>query len=245
MKIFQEASHYWSTYKNTTRFWLGTDSQEQFEKNLQNSLYRAQLQKYGFDQPTAISYEFNSHGFRCKEFDHSPGFIALGCSQTAGVGMPANQTWPRLVSHKLGLMCWNLAVGGASMDTCMRLLYHYIDLLNPRMVLLLRPSMVRLEIFDHDTVKNLLPAKIELPAFQKIWYSNDTNSQMNCIKNTLAIERLCAQRQIPLVIKDAETDLLLYDRRPSAFPGARDLQHAGPEEHRHCAELFITALNQN
>jgi hypothetical protein len=243
MKSLPQAPHYWSSHKNTTKFWLGTDSQEQFELNFKDSARRTQLQQYGYDQPDAITYVFNSHGFRCEEFDHRPGIIALGCSQTAGVGVQVDQTWPNLVAQRLALTCWNLAVGAASMDTCMRLLYHYIDLLNPRLVLLLKPSVARLEIFDHDTVRNLLPAKMDIPAFQKIWYSNDINSEMNSVKNTLAIEHLCATRCIPLIIKDATADLLLYEHRPSVFPGARDMQHAGPEEHWHCAQVFIEALN--
>lgn len=245
MKTIDPAIHYWSQYANTTRSWLGSDSQEHFDNNMCDAQRRAQIQKHGYDHPNAITYVFNSHGFRCSEFDHRDNFIALGCSHTAGVGVAEYQSWPSLVSQRLGLACYNLAVGAGSMDTCMRLLYHYVDLLEPRMVMLLRPGWHRVEIFNHNRVLNLLPARLEFPEFQKIWYSNDINLRMNCVKNTLAIEHLCKSRNIPLVIKDAETDLLLDQYRSNSFTEARDLMHAGPQEHLQCAESFLESLNQN
>lgn len=245
MNILDPAIHHWSCYANTTKSWLGTDSQEQFDINMRDPRRRAQLQKHGFDQPNAITYEFNSHGFRSTEFDHCANFIALGCSQTVGVGVAQHQVWSNIVAQHLDLACWNLAVGAGSMDSCLRLLYHYIDLLKPQLVLLLRPVMHRVEIFNHTKILNLLPAQLEFPEFQKIWYSNDTNSHMNCVKNTLAITQLCQARNIRLVIKDVETDLISNQYHCDSFTEARDLMHAGPLEHQQCAKSFLEALGQN
>lgn len=242
MKSFQPAQHFWSDHKNTTQTWIGTDSQQQFVANCAESGRREQLARHGLDRPEAVEYCFNSHGFRCAEFEDVPCFVSLGCSYTAGVGLPVEQTWHHIVSQSLSLVGYNLAVGAGSMDTCARLLYHYVDYLCPKIVLLLRPDPCRLEVFDHNKLINLLPAKLEIPAFQKVWYSNDINAHMNQVKNTLAIEQICASRGIKLVIRDIGADLLLEKIDPDLFPAARDLLHPGLYAQQQCAKSFLKDL---
>jgi len=234
------AQHYWSHYKNSNIRWIGTDSELNFIENCKDPKKYQQLQKYRFDQPEAVSYQFNSHGFRCNEFDSSPAFVALGCSFTSGVGLPLHQTWPALVANQVNLSCWNLAVGAGTMDTCMRLLHYYIDEFDIKFVMLLRPSETRFEVFQDGRVLNVLPAKIELD-FQKIWYSNQTNSEMNFLKNTMAIQHICQQRKLKLIIKDLGTDLFGKPYQ-DAYPGARDLKHAGASQQQFCAENFLQSL---
>lgn len=245
MKQFPITPHFWTKYKNTIQYWIGTDSQEQFEQNLKDQTRRAQLEKYGFDSAESVVYQFNSHGFRTAEFTDELCFISLGCSITAGVGLPIEQTWPARVAESVKLPCRNLAVGAASMNTCMRLLYHYVDYLNPQFVLLLRPNPQRLELFDHQQIVNLLPARLDIPAIQKIWYSNDINAEMNFIKNTLAIEKICQDRNIKLIIKDVGTDIETEKSQLDRFPAARDLSHPGATAQQKCAEKFLQSLNQN
>ena len=106
MHIELTSKHIYQMYANQTLHWLGTDSLELWQKNMQDSERRAHLTKYGFDNPRAIVYQMNSRGFRCKEFDHTDGFIALGCSHTCGIGLPENQAWPSIVSQATGLTAW-------------------------------------------------------------------------------------------------------------------------------------------
>lgn len=233
-------NHYYSQHKNKILRWIDSDSEEVYLNNIKDPERLAQLKKYGWDQPDAITYQFNRDGFRCNEFDNSPGIITIGCSFTAGVGLPLDTTWPTIVGNTLGLSVWNLGIGGASMDTCFRLLNHYIDKLNSQYVLLLTPPVQRFELHDTDTVHCFHPQQIIHP-IQRWWYNCDSNGQLNFYKNTLALEQLCQQHGKRLIIKDHETALFGIPPRDK-WPPARDMLHVGTLEQSRCAAIFLEAI---
>ena len=139
--------HRWLDYQNKQLYWCDMDDAQLWQANMNNSATRKLLEINGWDQPNTITYNFNSHGFRCTEFDQEPGIITLGCSFTGGVALPEDKIWPTLIAKQLNLKLWNLGVGGASMDSCFRLLNHYISKLNTQMVLFLTPPPNRFELF--------------------------------------------------------------------------------------------------
>ena len=98
----------------------------------------------------SIEYKFNSHGFRCNEFNDSPAIMFLGCSLTFGIGMPKESCWTYLVSNMLGLEEFNLGNGGAANDTCFRLANYWIGKLKPEIVFYMVTFDDRLEIFDQN-----------------------------------------------------------------------------------------------
>jgi hypothetical protein len=236
--------HRYSQYKNQTLLWLDTDEESVYHRNIKDAVKRQQLEKCGFTSPNCITYKFNSSGFRSNEFTDAPGFIALGCSYTVGIGLPIDQVWPSLVSERTGLAAWNLGIGGGSMDTCFRLLDGYIEELKPKFVMLLRPAASRFEIYDHLGVKNILPNMdpgSEHPELQKLWYAYDQNQIINFYKNTIAITHLCNMHNVKLIIKDSKADLSI-NPSPDAYPAARDLSHSGHASHIWCAERFLKDL---
>lgn len=58
--------------------------------------------RYG---PEDIEYRYNSHGFRCIEFDRIPNgsyvVASVGDSNVEGIGLPVEHTWPHLLCEKL------------------------------------------------------------------------------------------------------------------------------------------------
>lgn len=58
--------------------------------------------RYG---PRDIEYRYNAQGFRCLEFADIPvdSFVvaSVGCSNTEGIGLPVEHTWPSLLCGKL------------------------------------------------------------------------------------------------------------------------------------------------
>lgn len=233
--------HDWTPHSNSTLSWTGTDSHEAWLKNISDTQKFQQLKKYGWDKPDAISYQLNSHGFRCNEFDDSAGIIAIGCSHTAGVGLPLTDIWPTVVSNALGLSVWNLGVGGAAMDTCFRLLNHYIARLTAEYVLLLRPPEQRFELHTTDGVCCFVPASREIHPLQRAWYECPSNGELNFRKNTLALQQLCTQHKKRLIITDLDTALWGLSSQDK-WPAARDLQHSGTQAHAKCAAIFLEAV---
>jgi len=235
---------------NQTLKWLDLDQHALWLENMQDPEKRKQLEHFGFGRPDAIDYKINAQGFRSVEFDNTPGFIALGCSFTSGVGLPAEQVWPSMVAQVAGLNAWNLGIGGCGLDTCFRLLYNYIDVLNPKFVMLLAPDQDRFELHCQGTPVPIMhgyTGRLMVPALleqiKQIWYTDDQNSAVNYLKNMLAITQLCNNRQIPLIAQKVKT--LYQNKLVARWPGARDLRHAGHAEQRACADRFIKDLNQN
>lgn len=229
--------------------WLDLDSEELWQSNMAVPERRAQLEKYGFDKPDAITYDINSHGFRSDEFDNRAGFIALGCSFTCGIGLPVHQVWPSIVARSTGLVPWNLGIGASGLDTCFRMLYNYIDRLNVEFVMLLTPDPDRFEIHKLGTPCMVMHNKTHpdsaIDEIKKFWFSDDQNTAVNYNKNLLAIQHLCHSRKIKLIIKHQFPDLLGQRISQDTWPAGRDLKHVGYLEQQRCAEIFLNELNQN
>ena len=225
-----------SSLANQEILWHGTDSEELYQKNLVRN--RTQLDQYNWiNRP--ITYKFNSHGFRADEFDSAgSGVMFIGCSHTLGMGLPVESTWAHRVSTALKLKNYNLGVGGASNDTAFRLAHHWIEQLKPDLVIFLSTERTRLELhIDEDQLYDLSCWPIGFPmvdSFARSWLSNDTNSSMNYLKNTLAIKQLCSDQRIKYIQQEASA-ITMTDR-------ARDLQHYGEITNRHIADMFLSKL---
>jgi len=234
--------HPWWHYKNQQHTWISGDSYEDWQKNMQDPERKKVLEKYGWNDPDAITYKFNSAGFRCHEFNQQPALITLGCSFTGGLALPLDQIWPTLVAEKLGLQLCNLGVPGVGMDTCFRLLNFYINKLNSKVVCLLRPSQDRFELVKHDGRIVYVNPMSDLRVDEQIWYQHEQNLQQNFVKNTMAIQYLCLVNRAKLVILDLYDDLFNTPPR-DAWPPARDLRHVGAVEHAECARRFISSVD--
>lgn len=216
--------------------WHGIDTEELYQQNLKKN--RSQLEQYNWiDRP--ITYKFNSHGFRADEFGSTdPSVVFIGCSHTLGMGLPVESTWAHIVSTALTLKNYNLGVGGASNDTAFRLAYYWINQLNPDLVIFLSTERSRLELHTGDDQRfdlSIWPHAFPIANdFMKHWHSNDINSNMNYLKNTLAIKQLCNERNIKYVQEEALT-VPMVDK-------ARDLHHCGVITNSRIADMFLSKL---
>jgi hypothetical protein len=241
--------HYGQYHANQHLDWLPTDTKENYEKLIQDSEHRQYFAKLGWDQPGAITYKINSHGFRSDEFDGGPYLVALGCSYTVGIGLPVEATWPYLVGQALGLKVANLAWGGYSIDTCFRLAEYWIPELKPDLVIMLAPPRHRVELMLDQTQFdiNKMPVEIFMPESQsshfrkddwylKHWFLAEENARINQTKNSLAIQQLCADLDIPCQVHKAENHMW-WSREEIGY--ARDYMHGGPKIHTIIAEIII------
>jgi hypothetical protein len=228
--------------------WLPSDTKESFERMIQDPDHRNYFQQQGWLEPGAISYKINSQGFRCEEFEtNTPCMIALGCSFTAGIGLPVDVLWPTLLGQTLGLKVYNLGWGGYSADTCFRLAEYWIPKLKPQVVSLLTPPPARVELI---TATHNPPVEIFLPAsesmhfsasdiFLKNWFAQDENARLNSVKNKLAIAEVCRQAGAKFVWADAEVEM---SRSREEVGYARDYMHAGPIAHKIVADKMAKEL---
>jgi hypothetical protein len=235
--------------KNQTLEWLPTDSKEIFDKLIQDPVHYDYFKQQGWLEPGAITYEINSEGFRCEEFDYTtPCMIALGCSYTIGIGLPLKDLWATLVGKSLGLQVYNLAWGGSSGDTCFRMAHYWISKLKPQVVCMLHPPRARIEVLTLEgttpTVETFMPMSQsslfkDSDGFLKHWFGNEDNHWYNREKNKLAVESVAKAHGAKYAVLDTDSegscsrDIVGY---------ARDYMHTGPIGHQLLAEKFLNQL---
>jgi hypothetical protein len=227
-------------WTNKTIDWHPTDTEESFNRMMQDPVHRAYFAEQGWDKPGAITYSFNRYGFRSDEFDlNADNLVALGCSFTMGIGLPVKDTWPSILAQALNLRVCNLAWGGGSSDRCFRMAEFWVPHLKPKLVVLLNPPRGRLEIvIDEQTgeTEGIIPSDTHSDTFVKRWLSVDTNQRLNNRKNSLAIQALCNELNIPFLSYEAD-EWMSRSREDAGY--ARDYFHAGPKGHRSFTERII------
>jgi len=229
-----------SGLRNTVLDWHPTDTKTRFHEMMLDPVHRAYFAEQGWDKPGGITYSFNSHGFRSEEFDlTADNLVALGCSFTMGIGLPVKDTWPSILAQALNLRVCNLAWGGGSSDRCFRMAEFWVPHLKPKLVVLLNPPRGRLEIvIDEQTgeTEGIIPSDTHSDTFVKRWLSVDTNQRLNNRKNSLAIQALCNELNIPFLSYEAD-EWMSRSREEAGY--ARDYFHAGPKGHQSFTERII------
>jgi hypothetical protein len=228
--------------RSSTVFWSGSDHERHYKENVRNPQKHKELKDLGW-LDTVIEYKYNSHGFRCEEFDSRPSVLALGCSFTEGTGLPIEQTWPGCLSQMLNTHVWNLGSGGASVDTVFRLLNHYIQRLNVQCVFILIPPEGRFEFQNTEGGFPIIQA-CDLgmhPSFAKEWLTQTNNGKYNQRKTMLAIQQLCKNHNKPLYAYNCDQTELLREQLGQIgvfYDMARDLMHPGPYYQQWIAETM-------
>jgi hypothetical protein len=234
--------------------WLSTDSKETFQKNWDDPNKRRILVSQGYNDPKAIVYEADESGFRImpKVNDDSKLILALGDSNTFGVGLNVNSIWPLLLANDLDMNVLNAGVCGASIDNAFRIARDLIPELKPAAVFHLGTYEDRWEIIS-DFIFNGHPyqygawdfvdgkegswdstseEKKLLESFTKLT-CNEVTTELHYEKNSLAIAQICCLNNIPYVeipIKESGED--------NYHPLARDLKHRGRDFHHDIAKLM-------
>jgi len=100
-------------------------------------------------------YSYNSFGYRCGEFEKTPFFLCSGDSNTFGVGLPEESTWPHMLSKKVGSLSQsvNLALPGASVESIVDDVFHYIKTYGrPKNLFIVFPDFARGSFFANPDV---------------------------------------------------------------------------------------------
>lgn len=243
MNLNKDDFCYWRQHANQTLNWFQTDSEQLYQENLINK--NEKLKKWGWIN-NSFTYKFNSHGFRCEEFTDADSILFLGCSVTLGVGLPITATFPTLLANELNLQCVNLGVGGSSTDTAFRIAYTYLEKIRPKIVVATFLFPERTELLSYTGAIPLNPGMLNQKSLDKItrryvfeYYEKylevPETAQVNLLKNTLAINKLCDQYNIKFISQTSHPNYLKF------FNQARDLVHPGTEYH---AALFRHFLNK-
>lgn len=127
-----------------TSNWLLSDDEKTYEE--------FGNKKYGKND---ISYFINENGFRIPNgnYKESKNTIAcFGCSNTFGIGIRWEETWPYLLNQKLGddFVVKNYGLSGASNDMIARLVCNYLSKHKPKAVCCFFPEIFRIELIEPE-----------------------------------------------------------------------------------------------
>jgi hypothetical protein len=233
--MFNTILHRYLTNANQTLEWLPMDTQDLYTQNVANRY--DEIVKFGW-LDKKISYKFNSHGFRSDEFSNKPSMVSLGCSHTCGVGLPLENCWANIVSNSLNLKNFNLGIGASSNDTAFRMAHHWLTQLKPKVVVHLSTHRHRLEYHDDNSEIHNLGTWSDSQLW-KAWALNAANSDMNFLKNTLAIQHICNNLGIKLIQIEYEK-LHVFKIIENDF--ARDLRHRGVKTNQNIAEHILSKI---
>lgn len=232
-------------------FWLFSDSLENYQKRGGHPLYGEK----------DVVYKFNSHGYRCPEFDDPADIriVAIGCSFVLGHALPQPAIFHELFAEKLraeskkSVVLWNLGSCGGSNDYITRTLYLALPKLKPHIVLVNftrngRREYVSVQNNSINYVPNYVPTD---PVANDICQhfaalSSPYDDQMNFFRNYKAVEKLLADRcwmyshPAPEEFQPiaAHLDLTRFAGDLKIIDRARDHGHPGIESHQRLADLY-------
>lgn len=132
--------------------------------NFESSSLRYGIKKkkieLGTDKSGLCTYTYNELGFRGDSI-YSKGFkiMSIGCSNTEGVGVNDEETWPRQLSKFITHgVDFNFGASGRSNDFICRCLLSYFNLIKPDLVLVMYTSPQRREVYTKNHgVKPYMP----------------------------------------------------------------------------------------
>jgi hypothetical protein len=191
-----------------------------------------------------VTYCFNNFGYRDVNWDESTIQNSIWCfgdSQTVGVGVPGEQTWPSMLQRLTGIPTINIGIAGASNDTISRLIVSCLNLYKPRAICCLLTAPNRREIINNQYSCTVFPQFLKIinnsdvDLFdQYLTQVDETADSINRDKNILLIQSVCKNKNTPLSLVD-------FNQNPGTLCQtdlAYDNMHIGPKLHNSIAEYF-------
>jgi len=223
-------------------FHIAGDSEKKFRINK-----KVQPSSWMYNQ-RSIGYTTNSLGFRSKNFHQikwNESIVALGCSNTFGIGVDDDDTWCEVLSKRMNLPVINLGVPAASIEQICLMSTVLKKLITPLAVIYCWPPVDRYAEFkmpldnnkkdfmNPSSWSNVLPnQRMKKYVFQVDWAAkNLVNIEKDRLIWNTSIPRVeCSYFDIPGIEK-----LDIVDT-------ARDLEHPGILSHTQTAQHLHRVL---
>jgi hypothetical protein len=225
-----------------TAFLLGKENKDNYlDKDNSRSIFYGELpvlprKSYEHGIPNFVNnkidgvpeYTSNSLGYRSPEFFKDVDTIFVGDSHTYGIGLPDRFIWTNILAKSLGFSYVNLAMPGASTQSCVSNVMFYIKKYGkPKNIFCAFPDMGRMVGFINDDTatargfKNttgIVGLQLEpnadlsaVPSFMKKPYEIDQvipleMAVMNSLKDIRFLEQYCQEAGINLFWTCFNTD---------------------------------------
>lgn len=234
---------------NETMFYSGADSEELYNKNL------LKFSQDWYYRNTNISYTYNEYGHRTApvaDINLSNYILFVGCSHTEGIGLKLEDTYPNVVSKKLGIDYYNLAVGGTGTQVMQHNLVTWLTKYNfPKAIVWQWSHPARFSSYSNKFYgyRSIGPW-VKEEEFQKILVQQEITN-FNKTRDMLASQFLLQlQKRTPIICTTLDELTLWVPTLPHTLKlshtteMARDQMHYGIYSHNQLAEQIITRYNE-
>lgn len=197
-----------------------------------------------------IEYSYNENGHRCKalkDIDLDNYILFVGCSNTEGIGLKLEHTFPYIVSSKLSSDYYNLGIGSTGIDVMEYNLFTWLKNVHAK------PKFIVVQWTDYSRFlsKNLdyetfLPCGAWLEDTYVKRFITDAEITNHNKARKFIFENLLkyAILDIP-IIRIQHSALKYYDEKTLFWPRAdqaRDLIHPGIKSNEYIANLILENL---
>lgn len=231
---------------NIVEPFTGGDSEIQFNEN------KATQSNDWYYLNNPISYSYNEYGHRSKsisDIDLDNYIIFTGCSHTEGIGLELEKTYPYLVSKKLGVDYYNLALAATGIDVLEYNLLTWFAKVKqkPKCVVIQWPDHTRFASYQEGY--NLLHERSS-------WSDDPVDKSL--IINGEDIGMFYARKELSrrLIAQTIDVPLHTFNYGGQAAYGinsnklrqvdkARDLSHAGIKSNENFAELIYETITNH
>jgi len=229
------------SFHNTTMLWCDSDSVSRFIEN---------KKKFGenwYYYDNKIEYTYNASGHRCKNIDDidlDNYILTIGCSNTEGIGVHLEDSYPFILANLLNCDYYNLGLGGCGLDLVLHNLVVWFSTVErlPKYVVIQGPSKTRVATGD---VNNLRP--------RGLWDDNPDMLKFIDTGNSTGFFEARAELfnyTVDSLIKVPKVFLTLRGVSPlndsciliNQLDNARDNQHPGRMTHLHIAKTVRDRL---
>jgi len=148
------------------------------------------------ERTDGITYNFNSLGYRTKEFDNidwANSIVVFGGSDVLGEGIEEQNTLTSIIQAKTGLFTVNMGVGGASIQRTLNdSVLVSVNYPTPKGVVYLWPVHFRAVNYTENKVINNGPWNWDEPDnFMKSWvHEKGTNAVASALFNCMASKHI-------------------------------------------------------
>lgn len=134
------------------KFWTPDGFEASSFRNGISERYNKSYFTSGSDNSKKCLYTYNELGFRGDSI-YKKGFkiMSLGCSNTEGVGLNYDETWPKIFSDLIpDGVNMNFGMGGRSNDFIFRCLHTFFDVIKPDLVLIMYTFPQRRDFYPNS-----------------------------------------------------------------------------------------------
>lgn len=146
MAMLQNSNNH-EDYQDGADFYINNYLNNNLEQNSKNLSRLGWYRKNGTIVDRLTEYSTNNFGYRGSDWTESAHILAAGCSNTYGLGIPVNGTWPKILEDITGKTVHNLSWPGLSIQELVFKIFAYFKTFgNPNTLICLFPDFFRMNV---------------------------------------------------------------------------------------------------